>query len=48
MALLRIERTYSNGIDSQKVIDEFELRKCRSKFFFNQFLFILDLVKKVD
>ena len=38
-ALLRIERSHSNIIGTEKVIDEFELRKGRSKFFF-QAIFI--------
>ena len=33
LALLRIQRSYSNRIDTGKVIDEFEFRKSRSKFF---------------
>ena len=33
LALLRVERAYSTRIDNEKVIDEFELRKGRSKFF---------------
>ena len=34
LALLRIERAYSNRVDAEKVIDEFESRKGRFKFFF--------------
>ena len=40
LALLRIERAYSNRVNTEKVIDEFESRKGSFKFFLNQFLFI--------
>ena len=33
LALLRIERAYSNRVDTEKVIDEFESRKGCSEFF---------------
>ena len=34
LALLRIERAYSNRVDTEKVIDEFQSRKGRCEFFF--------------
>ena len=33
LALLRVERAYSNRVDTEKVIDEFESRKGCSEFF---------------
>ena len=46
LALLRIERAYSNRVDIEKMIDEFE--KVVSSSLSNQCLFIFSFVKKVD
>ena len=35
LALLYIERSYDNGVDIEKVIDEFQSKKGCSKFFFH-------------
>ena len=34
LTLLRIEHAYNNRVDTEKVFDEIESRKDRSKFFF--------------
>ena len=46
LSLLRIEGAYSNMINTEKVIDEFELRKAHTKFLFRPLFIYLAFCNK--
>ena len=53
MAVLRIERTFANRLDTEKVADEFSSKNARSKFFFQPIfrpknISDLNIAKKVN
>ena len=46
LALLRIERAYSNRVDTEKVIHQFESRKGRFEFFFQSMFIYFQFCEK--